>query len=149
MIEGVEVQPLKIIPDTRGDIYHMLRDDSSLFEKFGEIYFSFVNPGQVKGWKKHLRQTQLFAVPLGQLALVIFDGRDGSSTKGNVEKIEIGADNYQLVKIPPQVWYSFKALGEKQVMIANCTDVPHDPKESVTKELSDPYFPYQWDQTDI
>ena len=48
-IEGVEVKKLSIIPDERGAIYHMLRNDDPLFEKFGEIYFSKANPGIIKG----------------------------------------------------------------------------------------------------
>ena len=45
MIDDVKITPLKQITDRRGKIMHMLRNDSSIFEKFGEIYFSTVNPG--------------------------------------------------------------------------------------------------------
>ena len=37
MIEGVQVKPLKCIPDERGYLYEMLRCDDPDFEKFGEI----------------------------------------------------------------------------------------------------------------
>ena len=38
-IEGVTITPLKKIPDERGSIMHMLRNDDPHFEKFGEIFF--------------------------------------------------------------------------------------------------------------
>ena len=49
MIDGVFIYPLRQIPDERGKIMHMLRADDPYFEKFGEIYFSTVYPGVVKG----------------------------------------------------------------------------------------------------
>ena len=36
-IEGIKITPLKIISDDRGSVMHMLRNDSKVFEKFGEI----------------------------------------------------------------------------------------------------------------
>ena len=39
MIEGVEITPLKIISDKRGSVMHMLRNDSRMYKKFGEIFF--------------------------------------------------------------------------------------------------------------
>ena len=39
MIEGVKISHLKIISDDRGKIMHMIRADSPIFKKFGEIYF--------------------------------------------------------------------------------------------------------------
>ncbi len=45
MIQGVEVVPLRRIPDERGTIFHMLRATDPHFQKFGEIYFSTVYKG--------------------------------------------------------------------------------------------------------
>ena len=39
-IHDVQVTPLRRIPDERGAVFHMLREDSPVFERFGEIYFS-------------------------------------------------------------------------------------------------------------
>src|SRR5690349_19661138 len=57
MIPGVVVSPLKQIPDERGMVMHMLKRTDAPFAGFGEIYFSIVNPGAVKAWKKHLQMT--------------------------------------------------------------------------------------------
>ena len=73
MVEGVIVQQLKQIEDERGKVMHMLRADSPFFMGFGEIYFSIINPGAVKAWKRHLKVTQHLAVPVGKIRLVIFD----------------------------------------------------------------------------
>ena len=52
-IEGVIIQPLKQIADNRGSVLHMLKNDSSLFKQFGEVYFSEIHSGLVKAWKRH------------------------------------------------------------------------------------------------
>ena len=57
-IDGVEITPLKIIKDARGAVLHMININSAGFEKFGECYFSEINPNVIKGWKKHFHQTQ-------------------------------------------------------------------------------------------
>lgn len=144
MIESVLLKDLKIISDIKGDLLHMMRCDASFFNNFGEVYFSFIIPGHIKGWKKHLKQTQNFSVPIGNIKLVMYDGRQSSSTYDQVQEINIGIDNYRLVQIPPGIWYSFTALGNERAMIANCTDIPHNPDESEKKDIFDKTIPYSW-----
>ena len=48
IIEGIKISPLKIISDNRGSVMHMLRNDSKVFEKFGEIYFSTIFKEKIK-----------------------------------------------------------------------------------------------------
>ena len=66
MIHGVIVTPLKQIFDERGKVMHMLREDSPVFTRFGEIYFSCVHPGAVKAWHLHKRMTLNYAVISGE-----------------------------------------------------------------------------------
>ena len=126
MIAGVAQCPLKKISDSRGSVMHMLRNDAPHFAGFGEIYFSTVNLGMVKAWKKHLRMTQQYAVPVGRIKLVIVDDRKESATCNKVDVLEIGEGNYCLVRIPPLVWYGFQGVSARPALIANCTDIPHD-----------------------
>ena len=72
-IYGLRIIPLKEISDQRGTVLHMLRSDSENFKKFGEIYFSEINPGYVKTWKKHLKMTQNFTVPAGKVIFKFYD----------------------------------------------------------------------------
>ncbi len=144
MIHGVIVQQLKQFPAERGRVMHMLRVDSFLFDRFGEIYFSEVLPGVVKAWKRHKEMTQFFAVPVGDIRLVIYDERENSLTKGKQMILEIGRENYQLVKIPPRLWYGFKCTSPRPALIANCADMPHDPEESETLDPNDLKIPYEW-----
>ncbi len=144
MIEGVEVKQLKKIPDERGAIFHMLRSDDSLFEKFGEIYFSKVYPGVIKGWHIHSKMTLNYAVVQGMIKLVLYDVRKGSKTKGELMELCVGDDNYCLVKIPPGVWNGFKGMGTKEAIVANCATLPHDRDEISRKDPFTKDIPYDW-----
>ena len=144
MIQGVQIKPLEIFRDERGQVMRMMRCDDGIFKQFGEIYFSLTNPGVIKGWKKHLKMNQHFAVPRGDIKLVIYDDRKDSSTYGEVQEINVGEQNYQLVCIPSGVWYGFRAENQQAAMIANCSDIPHDPKETEGCLIDDPRIPYQW-----
>ena len=145
MIEGVRITPLTQILDERGKIMHMLRCDSENFIRFGEIYFSCVFPGVIKGWHIHTKMTLNYAVPHGHIKLVLYDDREGSLTKGLIQEIFLGPDNYCLVTIPPLVWNGFKGYGDEMAIVANLSDIPHDPDEIGRKEPFDPSIPYTWD----
>ena len=99
MIDGVETFPLKRIVDERGMVMHMLKNSDPHFEKFGEIYFSVINPGVIKAWHLHSLMTINYAVVDGTIKLVVFDQRPGSKTRGQLQEIYIGQANYQLVRV--------------------------------------------------
>ena len=143
-IEGLRVTPLRRIPDERGAIFHMLREDSEGFERFGEVYFSLVYPDVIKGWHLHTRMTLNYAVPVGMIKLVCYDDRADSPTKGAVQELHIGELNYVLVTIPPLVWNGFKGEGTAPALVANCSTIPHDPNEIERRDPFDTAFPYDW-----
>ena len=144
MIEGVIVHPLRQIPDERGKVMHMLKATDPHFERFGEIYFSMVYPGVVKGWHRHSRMTINYAVVTGTTKLVLYDDRAGSSTRGRIEELFIGESNYSLVRVPPMVWNGFKGIGTKPAIVANCATIPHDPEEIERLDPSGDRIPYDW-----
>lgn len=147
-IEGVWIQPLRKICDERGMILHMLREDSPVFERFGEVYFSLAFPGVVKGWHIHKEQTQHYAVPTGMIKLVLFDTREGSPSKGRLEEHFIGEDNYCLVRIPPGVANGYKPYGVKPALVCNCADIPHKPDEMDRLPPHTRDIPYDWERVD-
>ena len=143
-IEGVVVKPLRKIPDERGCIYHMLRNDDPIFEKFGEIYFSTIYHKAIKGWHSHKEMTLNYTVIQGMIKLVLFDDREGSATKGELMELFIGDQNYCLVKIPPLVWNGHIAIGGKPAIVANCATLPNTPQEMERLDPQTDKIPYDW-----
>ncbi len=145
MIHGVQIHPLKQVVDERGKIMHMLRADANHFRAFGEIYFSCVNPGAIKAWHIHTQMTLNYAVVSGHIKMVLFDGREDSPTRNEVQELFIGEWNYNLVTIPPLVWNGFKGIGDRMAIVANCATHPHDPEEIQRLDPFSPDIPYKWD----
>jgi len=129
VIDGVKLVPLRQIPDDRGKIMHMLRCDSPHFQRFGEIYFSTVYPGVVKGWHRHKVMTLNYAVVVGTIKLVLHDDRPESGTRGELQEIYLGPDSYQLAIVPPLVWNGFMGVGTDMAIVANCATHAHEKDE--------------------
>ncbi|WP_210367638.1 dTDP-4-dehydrorhamnose 3,5-epimerase family protein [Bacillus sp. REN3] len=145
MIEGVKITPMRQILDERGKIMHMMRSNDADFVSFGEIYFSCIYPGVIKGWHLHEKMILNYTVPHGRIKLVLYDSREGSPTFGEVQEIFLGPDNYCRVTIPPLVWNGFKGIGTEMAIVANCSSIPHDPDEIKRKDPFDPSIPYSWE----
>lgn len=144
MIQGVSIHPLKQIPDDRGKVMHMLKATDPHFEQFGEIYFSMVYPGIVKGWHIHTRMVLNYAVVVGLIKLVLYDDRPESHTKGQIQELILGESNYCLVKVATGIWNGFKGLGKSPSIVANCPNIPHDPAEIGRIDPYDNPIPYDW-----
>jgi dTDP-4-dehydrorhamnose 3,5-epimerase len=144
LIPGVEVRPLNVIADDRGAVLHMLRADAPHFQRFGEIYFSVVNPGVVKAWRRHRLAVMNLAVPVGEAIIAIFDDRSDSPARGRAMDIPTGQSDYCLITIPAGVWSGFMAVSAYPAIIANCATEPHDPAEVDRRPADDPAIPYVW-----
>lgn len=148
MIDGVGVVPLRRIPDERGCVHHMLKRTDPHFKEFGEIYFSSIYPGVIKGWHLHSRMTINYSCIVGNIKLVLYDARDGSKTKGEVQVLYLGVKNPVLVTVPPGVWNGFMNVDVVESLVANCATIPHDPTEVTRMDPRDPSIPYDWTRKD-
>ncbi len=148
MIDGVRITPLRQIHDDRGKIMKMLSRDDEVFREFGEIYFSVVNPGVVKGWHIHSEMWLNYVVVSGAIKFVLHDDRVGSPTRGETQEMFLSPENHQLVTVPPKVWNGFKGISLEPAVVANCATIPHDPSEIARKDPHDNDIPYDWGRRD-
>jgi dTDP-4-dehydrorhamnose 3,5-epimerase len=150
MIEGVRVKKLKVIPDERGRLMEMLRADDEIFIKFGQLYMTTVYPGAVKAWHYHKKQVDNFVVVKGMMKIVLYDGREQSSTFKEVNEFFMGEYNPVLLQIPSYVYHGFKCISAKEAIVINC------PTEVYSYQNPDEYrvephkgeIPYDWSRKD-
>lgn len=141
-IAGVILTPLKRIQHPKGDVCHAMKKSDPGFTGFGEAYFSTVNPGDIKGWKRHIRMTLNLVVPVGEIRFVMHDGRGESSTSGKFLESILSPSNYHRLTIPPGIWLGFQGLGNGLNLLLNLADIEHEPSEGENRPLD--AFPFQW-----
>jgi len=110
-IDGVVIKPLKVIPDERGWLMEILRNDDPIFTQFGQVYMTTAYPGVVKGWHYHKKQTDNFTCVHGMMKVALYDKREGSPTYGALMEIFVGEKNPVLISVPPGVYHGFKGIG--------------------------------------
>ncbi len=150
MIDGVQVKPLKVIPDERGRLMEILRADDPIFMKFGQVYLTTGYPGVVKAWHYHKVQYDHFCVLKGMMKVVLYDAREESPTKGEVDEFFLGEHRPAVLRIPPLVYHGFKTIGETEAYLVNvATEVYRygDPDE-FRLPPHDNDIPYDWARKD-
>jgi dTDP-4-dehydrorhamnose 3,5-epimerase len=135
-MDGVIITPLKIIQNINGDIFHAMKSSDKSFFGFGEAYFSSLNQGAIKGWKKHNKMTLNLIVVVGEIKFVIYN-------ESNYYEVVLSKNNYQRLTILPGLWVAFKGLLKENILL-NLANIEHDPNESDNKNLFD--FDYNWNK---
>ncbi len=150
MIHDVKVKQLKLIPDERGRLMEMLRCDEEIFSRFGQVYLTTTYPGVVKAWHFHKKQDDFIVCVKGMLKLVLYDDREGSPTKGEVNQFFIGDYNPMLVRVPKMIYHGWKCVSTEEALIINVPTEAYDPKEPDEYRI-DPHrndIPYTWERKD-
>ena len=146
MIDGVQVKPLRVIPDERGHLMEILRCDDPVFEKFGQVYLTTTYPGVVKAWHFHKIQDDNITVVKGMLKLVLFDDREGSATQGELNEFFVGEHHPILVHVPKGVQHGWKCIRQEEAYVINCVTEPYNREKPDEHRL--PYdsdkVPYDW-----
>ena len=140
MIKEVVITKLDIFDTPGGSVMHAMKASSAGYTGFGEAYFSQVDQGAIKAWKRHKKMTLNLVAPVGEIRFVLFDDREVSNTQ--FQEIIISKGNYCRLTVPPMVWMGFQGLSESGSMLLNIADIEHDPDEVDRKEMSE--INYNW-----
>lgn len=136
-MDGVTLTPLKQITHPKGDIFHAMKASDDGFFGFGEAYFSTVNQGEVKGWKKHTEMTLNLVVVIGEIEFVVYDDNSFYSVK-------LSKNNYQRLTVEPGLWLAFKGVSVEN-MLLNLASIEHNTNESENVDMYG--FDYDWNET--
>jgi len=150
MIDGVKTKKLQIIPDERGRLMEILRNDDELFLQFGQVYMTTTYPSVVKAWHLHKEQTDNVACVKGMIKLALYDAREQSPTFKQVDQFYLGLYNPLLVQIPKGIYHGWMCVSPDEAIIVNI------PTESYNYETPDEFrldphdndIPYDWKRKD-
>jgi dTDP-4-dehydrorhamnose 3,5-epimerase len=150
MIEGAEYTALHPIHDERGFLMEILRSDDEGFTRFGQCYVTAAYPGVVKAWHYHARQTDTFCVLRGMAKVVLYDAREQSATRGEVNEFFLGELQPARLRIPAGVYHGFKNIGTELCLVLNLPDQLYDYNDPDECRLA-PHggeVPYDWGRRD-
>jgi dTDP-4-dehydrorhamnose 3,5-epimerase len=135
-IDTIMVTPLARIATPGGDVMHAMKQSDEGFSVFGEAYFSWINAGSVKAWKRHKRMIMNIVVPVGNVRFVFFKDENSGF---RIE--EIGENNYARLTVPPGIWFGFQSL-EPKSLVMNISSILHDSEEVDRLLVTD--LKYNW-----
>ena len=146
LIDGVKIKDLKVIPDERGWLMEILRNDDEIFTKFGQVYLTTAYPNVTKAWHYHKRQTDTFGCVSGMMKVALYDARKDSPTYGKINEFFIGEKNPKLISVPPGVYHGFKAVGDQTAYFLSIPDEPYNYKEPDEFRIlpDSDEIPYDW-----
>jgi dTDP-4-dehydrorhamnose 3,5-epimerase len=149
VIDGIQVRDLQVNADERGHPVEIFREDWNEYDTEPAMaYYSTTYPGIVRAWHRHLKnQIDHFVCPKGRIKVGVYDDRDASPTKGELNTFVIGEHNQQVVRIPGGCWHGFKAIGEEPAMLINFPTELYDYEDPDEERL--PYdtdrIPLDWE----
>lgn len=109
-----------------------------------------INPGRIKGWGMHEKQTDRYFTSSGSVRVVLFDGRDGSPSAGTLVELHFSELNPGLVSIPPRVWHAAHNWGDMTARVINFPTRAYD-SDDPDKFRIDPHagvIPFDWQLRD-
>jgi dTDP-4-dehydrorhamnose 3,5-epimerase len=143
MIKGVIVTPLREIETPGGNVFHAMKAEEAGYRGFGEAYFSTLEAGKIKPWKRHNKMTLNLVVPIGLIRFVMFDDRADSGSVNTFFEVTLGnPSNYARLTVPPGIWMAFQGVSDKTSWLLNIADLKHDPKEADRLKLEE--IAYAW-----
>jgi dTDP-4-dehydrorhamnose 3,5-epimerase len=133
-IEGVQIVELRRLADDGGSMTELARLTHGRPQAFTDfevrqINYSEVEPGAIKAFHLHQRQTDVWYVPPSdRMLVVLLDVRAGSKTEGARMRLTLGAGGSRMVRIPPGVAHGVKNLASAPGRIIYFTDVHFSPE---------------------
>jgi dTDP-4-dehydrorhamnose 3,5-epimerase len=141
-IDGVILTPLNIIEVPGGNVLHGMKSGDAGYSDFGEAYFSMIEQGSIKAWKRHRQMVLNLIVPLGAVRFVIYDDRKNSTSNGEYQEVILSINNYCRLTVPPMLWMGFQGINKEENMLLNIASIEHIAKEADRKEMND--IKYNW-----
>ena len=145
--EGVSIRELSVRTDSRGTVTELY--DPRWDWHPDPLVFSYtftLRPNVVKGWNLHHEHEDRYAILQGEMMLVLYDVRPGSSTFGELCQIVLSERKPRLVNVPKNVWHADHNVGSKDVVVVNYPTIQYDHSnpDKYRLPVDTPLIPYSF-----
>jgi dTDP-4-dehydrorhamnose 3,5-epimerase len=147
LIDGVTVTSLAVNSDERGSLVELLTTRDEPIEPIVHVYQVIAEPGSVRAWVYHRHQHDRLAFTSGRFRIALYDLREGSPTRPELNVFEFGSSRPCRLQIPPFVAHGTKNMGGETAAFVNMPTKPYLPSDPDKCRLpaSDPRIPFSFD----
>jgi dTDP-4-dehydrorhamnose 3,5-epimerase len=148
-IDGVVVRPAVNHLDERGELTEIYSLAWGVLpEPVVHVYQVVATPGSVRGWVLHHHQTDRLFFSLGRFRIVLYDDREGSPTRGQLDEIFLGERSRALLTIPPGVFHAVQNIGSTEGLFVNLPTRAYDhaAPDKLRLPLDTERIPYRFDR---
>lgn len=131
------LQPILRFDSPGGAVTRFVRRDDPDFRGFGEVYFSAIDAGAIKAWRRHSRASLVVTVVHGEVLFVL---RDSDVAVSYVLKAECP----ERLTIVSGTWFGFAGLSQETSIVCSFSDMLHDPDE--VERAPSETFPCDWNR---
>lgn len=119
-VEGVLTRSTPLHVDHRGTLFEMFEGLNEFWAEPVVYSYQFsVAAHQMKGWGLHEHKIDRYTIIVGELLLFLWDDREGSSTRGVVQKVVLSERAVRQVIIPTGVWHISVNLRAEEAHLVN------------------------------
>jgi dTDP-4-dehydrorhamnose 3,5-epimerase len=139
-IAGVEIKEVRRFNDDGGNFTELGRLTGGLHADFPgfevrQVNYSEMEPGVIKAFHLHRRQTDVWYVPpADKMLLVLLDLRAGSATENAQRRMVLGDGASRMVRIPPGVAHGVRNLAATRGRIIYLVDTHFSPDPEQSEE---------------
>lgn len=152
LIQGVQIELLRVFPDDRGFFTELARLGKGLAAKMIpddaraiQISLTLTYPGTIKAIHYHSQQTDLWAPVSGMIQVFLYDLRRHSPSFGAINTLFSGRFQPWEILIPPGVAHGYKALGVEPIQLVYLTDRHYNPADELRLPYDHPDIAYDWE----
>jgi dTDP-4-dehydrorhamnose 3,5-epimerase len=130
LIDGVRVREVRNVVTHNGITTELFRTDWGIVDyDVTQIIHVALRGGAVSAWHMHELKTDHLFVVGGHIKVVLYDDREGSSTRGRVDVFNLSPTRPQLLVVPPSVWHGVQNLSTEVSTFVNFFDREYDYKD--------------------
>jgi dTDP-4-dehydrorhamnose 3,5-epimerase len=151
LIDGLVFRPTRPVPHEDGHVTEVARASwDVLTTPIVQVHITTTLPGRIRAWGLHQTSMDRLFVVSGLVTIAVFDGRDGSPTKGRVNAFTVSEKNPGLLLIPPNLYHGWKNIGTSEAVIINMPDrmYNHEAPDALDlpwdSEAALRIVPYRW-----
>lgn len=130
LINGVKTKEVKNIITRNSHTTELFRVDWGIFPyPIEQIINVALHSQALSAWHMHKIKTDHIFVTQGTIKVVLFDNRQESTTKGQIDVFHLSLLRPTLLIIPPGIWHGVQNLASEASAFINFFDKQYDYKE--------------------